>query len=210
MGVAENIDALLVKFDITAESLARIAGVQPPTVSRWRHGAMPREEPINRMVEYFGLERDDIVSDAFGLAAKEHGRVGIPTIKPAYSYHVVPMLGNVAAGEWREVYEQHGEEDYIPDEFAESHPRRFRSQAAGVEHGSCISRRRDRDLRSRYGGARRERGVGRRQRGRGDDKTRILRRQHYRLACREHHGRRVPGHSYQHQGPGFSARASHR
>lgn len=205
MGVAENIDALLVKFDITAESLARIAGVQPPTVSRWRHGAMPREEPINRMVEYFGLERDDIVSDAFGLAAKEHGRVGIPTIKPAYSYHVVPMLGNVAAGEWREVYEQHGEEVTIPDEFAESHPRAFGVKPAGSsmdlvfrddEIAIC-----DPDMEVRD----RERGVGRRQRGRGDDKTRILRRQHYRLACREHHGRRVPGHSYQHQGPGFSA-----
>ena len=131
MGVAENIDALLVKFDITAESLERIEGVQPPTVSRWRHGAMPREEPINRMVEYFGLERDDIVSDAFGLAAKEHGRVGIPTIKPAYSYHVVPMLGNAAAGEWREVYEQHGEAVTIPDEFAESHPRAFGVKPAG-------------------------------------------------------------------------------
>lgn len=70
MGVAENIDALLVKFDITAEALARIADVQPPTVSCWRHGVIPREEPIKRIVEFFDLSRDDIVSDRYGLAAK--------------------------------------------------------------------------------------------------------------------------------------------
>lgn len=122
MGVAENIDALLVKFDITAESLARIAGVQPPTVSRWRHGAMPREEPINKMIEYFGLERDDIVSDAFGLAAKEHGRVGIPTIKPTYSYHVVPIVGDVAAGDPCEAIELIDDVLTVPEAFRETHP----------------------------------------------------------------------------------------
>lgn len=41
------------------------------------------------------------------------------------------MLGNAAAGEWREVYEQHGEEVTIPDEFAESHPRAFGVKPAG-------------------------------------------------------------------------------
>ena len=41
------------------------------------------------------------------------------------------MLGNAAAGEWREVYEQHGEAVTIPDEFAESHPRAFGVKPAG-------------------------------------------------------------------------------
>lgn len=45
MGVPENIDALLVKFDINQDCLARIAGVAPSAVTRWRNGVMPREEP---------------------------------------------------------------------------------------------------------------------------------------------------------------------
>ncbi|WP_417341455.1 LexA family protein, partial [Gordonibacter urolithinfaciens] len=65
------------------------------------------------------------------LAAKGHGRVGTPTIKPTYSYHVVPMLGNVAAGEWREVYEQRDETVHIPDVFADPHPRAFGVKPAG-------------------------------------------------------------------------------
>ncbi len=106
MGVAENIDALLVKFDITAEALARIAEVQPPTVSRWRHGAVPREEPIRKMADFFGLTRDDIVSDKYGLAAKEHGRsvpsVMMPGAMPiaAGEYEYVPLRGRVHCGPW--------------------------------------------------------------------------------------------------------------
>lgn len=38
MGLAENIDTLLVKYDITQESLASIADVSPSSVTRWRHG----------------------------------------------------------------------------------------------------------------------------------------------------------------------------
>ena len=122
MGVAENIDALLVKFDITAESLARIAGVQPPTVSRWRHGAMPREEPIKRITDYFGLERDDIVSDAFGLAAKEHGCGVKESIRPIPSSAAMPVVGDVAAGDPCEAIELIDQMLTVPEVFLESHP----------------------------------------------------------------------------------------
>ena len=83
---------------------------------------MPREEPISRMVEYFGLERDDIVSDAFGLAAKEHGRIGVPVIKPSYSYHVVPIVGDVAAGDPCEAIELIDDVLTVPEAFRETHP----------------------------------------------------------------------------------------
>lgn len=39
MGLPENIDALLVKYDITPSTLAKIAGVSTATVSRWRTGS---------------------------------------------------------------------------------------------------------------------------------------------------------------------------
>ena len=45
MGLAENIDTLLVKYDITQESLASIADVSPSSVTRWRHGGSIRKAP---------------------------------------------------------------------------------------------------------------------------------------------------------------------
>lgn len=74
MGVPENIDALLVKFDINQDGLARIADVAPSAVSRWRKGAMPRMSAIKRICDEFNLTEDDILSDVAGLAAKEHNR----------------------------------------------------------------------------------------------------------------------------------------
>lgn len=73
MGLPENIDALLVKFDITQEQLARVAGVHPSSVVRWRRGAQMRRPYLDRVCEYFGLSEDDLLSTDAGLAAKEHG-----------------------------------------------------------------------------------------------------------------------------------------
>lgn len=70
MGVPENIDALLERFDITQETLARIAGVSPSSVSNWRRNQMPRMGAVDKICEYFGLTRDDIMSNSLGLAAK--------------------------------------------------------------------------------------------------------------------------------------------
>ncbi len=131
MGIPENIDALLIKYDINQDCLARIAGVAPSAITRWRQGAWPRKKAIEMICEHFGLDEDDILSDAYGLAAKEHSRVDVSTVKPTYSHHVVPMLGNVAAGEWREVYVQDGETVSIPDEFRDSHPRAFGVKPTG-------------------------------------------------------------------------------
>lgn len=100
MGIPENIDALLVKFDITQEALARIAGVAPSSVNGWRNGAVPRKNAIEKMCQALEITRDDIMSDEFGLAAKEHGRVPsgakLPSEpRPAYA----PLLGRVHAGD---------------------------------------------------------------------------------------------------------------
>ena len=70
MGLPENIDALLVKHDITQEALARIAGVTPGSVTGWRKGSRPRKEAIARLCDYFNITEDDLISDHYGLAAK--------------------------------------------------------------------------------------------------------------------------------------------
>ena len=77
MGLPENIDALLVKFDITQDALARVAGVNPSSVTRWRRGSKMRQSQIDRICEYFDLTEDDLLSTDAGLAAKEHGTYGV-------------------------------------------------------------------------------------------------------------------------------------
>lgn len=99
MGIPENIDALLVKYDITQDHLARIAGVTSGAISGWRKGSTPRKKNVQAICDYFGLTEDDILSATVGLAAKEHGRfpsgripvVGVPMAK-------VPLVGNTHAG----------------------------------------------------------------------------------------------------------------
>ena len=99
MGIPENIDALLVKYDITQDHLARIAGVTSGAISGWRKGSTPRRRNVQAICDYFGLSEDDILSSSAGLAAKEHGRFpsnripvkGVPMGR-------VPLVGNTHAG----------------------------------------------------------------------------------------------------------------
>lgn len=106
MGVPENIDALLVKYDINQDALARIAGVAPSAITRWRQGSQPRMGAIRNICDHFGLSEDDILSDKYGLAAKEHG-LFVDTPLDHVTYQVVssvevPVLGKVHAGELME------------------------------------------------------------------------------------------------------------
>jgi repressor LexA len=131
MGIAENIDALLVRYDIPQSTLARIAGVEPATVSRWRHGVIPREEPIRKIVDYFpGLTRDDIVSDSAGLAAKEHS-AAISAILPEGAFMpapspkaTAPLYGDVHAGVPTDEDVTYAVME-LPAEVAERHPEAY-------------------------------------------------------------------------------------
>lgn len=141
MGIPENIDALLVKFDITQEALARIAGVAPSSVNGWRNGAVPRKNAIERMCKELEITRDDIMSDEYGLAAKEHGRVpSLPKgAMPVYSSGeaAVPLLtlGRVHAGALTdEEAAEHRVE--VPASVCSRHPRAF----ALVVEGNCMDR----------------------------------------------------------------------
>lgn len=106
MGVAENIDALLVKYDITQDNLARIAQVTPGAVTGWRKGSTPRKDAVKNICDYFNLNEDDIVSENYGLAAKEHGTMpALPkNARPAVgmAMGLAPRLGKVHAGVFAE------------------------------------------------------------------------------------------------------------
>lgn len=131
--IGDNINALRIDKGLSQEQLADIAGVGQTTVSAWECGAStPRKSPVLRICEKLGVEYDDIMSKENGYAYKVVHRKKYPIgIKPSYSSHTVPMLGNVAAGEWREVYEQNGEIVHVPDVFADSHPRAFAVKPTG-------------------------------------------------------------------------------
>lgn len=140
MGIPENIDALLVKFDITQEALARIAGVAPSSVNGWRNGAVPRRNAIEKMCQALEITRDDIMSDEFGLAAKEHGRYAMPDgampVRGTSAMVPLRVLGATHAGERMD----EDESDYMvefPRSVAERHPGCF---ALRVE-GDCMNRR---------------------------------------------------------------------
>ena len=60
MGIPENIDALLVKYDINQDHLARIADVTPGAVTGWRKGSTPRKDAVRNICDYFNLSEDDI------------------------------------------------------------------------------------------------------------------------------------------------------
>ena len=139
MGLPENIDALLVKHDLTQEALARIAGVTPGSVTGWRKGSRPRKEAISRLCEYFNISEDDLVSDHYGLAAKEHGRYAMPdgAMPVVPSSATVPLLtiGRVHAGAMTDE-EEVAHRVEVPASVCENHPRAF---ALEVE-GDCMDR----------------------------------------------------------------------
>ena len=125
MGLPENIDALLIKFDITQEALARVAGVAPSAVTRWRSGSQMRTESLSKIIEYFNLTQDDLLSDSVGLAAKEHKLIPDNAIFPVKSeYASRPLLGRVHAGDAQEpdILE---EEMPLPKPVADRHPNAY-------------------------------------------------------------------------------------
>lgn len=138
MGLPENIDALLVKYDITQDALARIAKVTPGAVSGWRNGSTIRKSNLKNICDYFGLTEDDLLSSRTGLAAKEHGRY-IPNngVAISGSTATIPVVGHVHAGELQDIVES----DYItqvPQCIVDNHPQAF-GYINGIEDGDCMN-----------------------------------------------------------------------
>ena len=137
MGIPENIDALLVKYDIKPDTLARIAGVSPPTISRWRHGGGIRDANLQPILDHFHLDRDDILSESAGLAAKEHGRfVAEHGIAPSPSLATAPLLGWVHAGAPEDERVLDAEIE-LPSRVLDAHPHGFFLRV----EGDCMNRR---------------------------------------------------------------------
>lgn len=123
MSIGDNIKKLREMHDLTQEQLAEKLGVTRESVVKWESGKINvRDRHISKLVELFGIEPDDIRSENYGLAAKEHGRLGFSAIKPTYSYAVMPVVGDIAAGEPCEAIELIDQELTVPEYFLETHP----------------------------------------------------------------------------------------
>lgn len=119
MGVAENIAALLAKFQISQNGFASSIQVSAPTVSRWRNGSMRmRHSTLERICETYDLVPDDILSDAQGLAAQMFGsHLCSPTVPLVDDRHVDAFAR-------RQSSQTHGRIETI-SELLDRHPHAF-------------------------------------------------------------------------------------
>ena len=64
MDIGRSIRKLRESRDLTQEQLGRIAGVSSMAVSQWENGrAVPRMGAIQRMADYFGIPKSEIMGD---------------------------------------------------------------------------------------------------------------------------------------------------
>lgn len=68
MSIGENIKLLRSHYDLNQAELAKIAGVTSKAVSTWENNIKtPRMGPIQKMADYFGLLKSDIIEEG-GIA----------------------------------------------------------------------------------------------------------------------------------------------
>lgn len=64
MSIGDNIKSLRERYDLTQEQLGEIAGASNKAVSTWEKGkAVPRMGAVQRMADYFGISKSDIIED---------------------------------------------------------------------------------------------------------------------------------------------------
>ena len=103
MGAGKNIKALRDKFGLTQDQLAEALDVTRESVVRWESDKMAiRDRHVAKMVELYGVDPDDIRSEASGLYAQLRGLIAsLPkNARPAVgmAMGLAPRLGKVHAG----------------------------------------------------------------------------------------------------------------
>ena len=107
MGAGKNIKALRDKFGLTQDQLAEALDVTRESVVRWESDKMAiRDRHVAKMVELYGVDPDDIRSEASGLYAQLRGLIAsLPkNARPAVgmAMGLAPRLGKVHAGVFAE------------------------------------------------------------------------------------------------------------
>ena len=68
MSIGQNIQRLRLQHGLSQNELASIAGVTNKAVSAWENDRIvPRMGPIQRMADYFGIKKSDIIESEAAL-----------------------------------------------------------------------------------------------------------------------------------------------
>ena len=75
MAIGDNIKKLRLRHGLSQAELAGVAGVSDKAVSTWEQNkAVPRMGPIQRMADYFGVKKSDIIEPSEGNADISPGK----------------------------------------------------------------------------------------------------------------------------------------
>lgn len=93
MSIADNIKHLRESREMSQAQLGRIAGVTDKAVSAWETGKKePRMGAIQKIADYFGIKKSDIIEEPESTIAN------MPAGFKISSYHMVPVIGEIACG----------------------------------------------------------------------------------------------------------------
>lgn len=126
---SKNIKALRESRGLTQPELAEMVGVSVTTVWQWEHGQPIRKNNAETMCSVFNVTEQDLFGFNDGLYAKLYGLSNMAQAKPSNS--VAPLIGNIAAGDAREVYEYPDDWIWIPPEILERDPDVFYLKVSG-------------------------------------------------------------------------------
>lgn len=88
---AENLRHYMKKKNLTQRELADIVGVSQPTVNEWLMGKKyPRINKIDRMADYFGILKSDLIEDKKNNPTSEGGGLSENRLKLMRFAETVP------------------------------------------------------------------------------------------------------------------------
>ncbi len=102
-----------------------------PMMSHWENrGAKPHSrDTVARLCDVFSCTEQDLFGFGDGYYAKTRGASGAVRAEASSSY--APVVGNIAAGEPREAFEQEGEVHWVDPDVLSAHPDGFFLVVAG-------------------------------------------------------------------------------
>lgn len=105
---SKNLNNLLSQRNKTQKEVADAISVSPQTFNTWCQGiALPRMGKVQRLADYFNIEKSDLIDEKNGLSNHPH-RIGVP----------IPVYGRVAAGVPIEMIEDIIDTEEITEEMA--------------------------------------------------------------------------------------------
>lgn len=129
---SKNLKTLREAKGYTQEQLASLVDVTRATIINWegKNSRAPKQKEVREaLLEALNATEEDLYGYSEGFYATSHGLTSIMQAKPSNS--VAPLIGNIAAGDAREVYEYPDDWIWIPPEILERDPDVFYLKVSG-------------------------------------------------------------------------------